>query len=200
MKILAPRRLDGCEHRNGVVRPALKGEGLGHVHQGILPQTTGDLAEALTQNRLGVLEVDTGLGFLAREAMRELELDVAEGADVLMVKPALAYLDILTRARQHFDLPLAPVGTTFQRRVWAALVAVPYGETASYGDIAAAIGQPTATRAVGAANGRNPIPLIIPCHRIIGTDGSLTGYSGGGGIETKRYLLDFEQGVLTLEV
>ena len=87
-----------------------------------------------------------------------------------------------------------------QRRVWAALVGVPYGETASYGDIAAAIGQPTATRAVGAANGRNPIPLIIPCHRIIGTDGSLTGYSGGGGIETKRYLLDFERGVLTLEV
>ena len=102
--------------------------------------------------------------------------------------------------REHFDLPLAPNGTAFQRRVWAALVAVPYGETASYGDIAAAIGQPTATRAVGAANGRNPIPLIIPCHRIIGTDGSLTGYSGGGGIETKRYLLDFERGVLTLEV
>ena len=102
--------------------------------------------------------------------------------------------------REHFDLPLAPVGTTFQRRVWAALVAVPYGETATYGDIAAAIGQPTATRAVGAANGRNPIPLIIPCHRVIGTDGSLTGYSGGGGIETKRYLLDFERGVLTLEV
>ena len=102
--------------------------------------------------------------------------------------------------REHFDLPLAPVGTAFQRRVWAALVAVPYGETATYGDIATAIGQPTATRAVGAANGRNPIPLIIPCHRVIGTDGSLVGYSGGGGIDTKRYLLDFERGVLTLEV
>ena len=102
--------------------------------------------------------------------------------------------------REHFDLPLAPVGTAFQRRVWAALVAVPYGETATYGDIATAIGQPTATRAVGAANGRNPIPLIIPCHRIIGTDGSLVGYSGGGGIDTKRYLLDFERGVLTPEV
>lgn len=102
--------------------------------------------------------------------------------------------------REHFDLPLAPVGTAFQRRVWAALVAVPYGETATYRDIAVAIGQPTATRAVGAANGRNPIPLIIPCHRVIGTDGSLVGYSGGGGIDTKRYLLDFERGVLTLEV
>ena len=113
---------------------------------------------------------------------------------------ALPICEWFARTREHFDLPLAPVGTAFQRRVWAALVAVPYGKTASYGDVAAAIGQPTATRAVGAANGCNPIPLIIPCHRIIGTDGSLTGYSGGGGIETKRYLLDFEQGVLTLEV
>lgn len=104
------------------------------------------------------------------------------------------------RERERFDLPLAPRGTAFQRRVWAALVAVPYGRTASYRDIAAAIGQPTATRAVGAANGRNPIPLIIPCHRVIGADGALVGYSGGGGIETKRHLLDFEQGVLSLNV
>ena len=102
--------------------------------------------------------------------------------------------------RRHFDLPLAPVGTAFQRRVWAVLVSVPYGETATYGDIAAAIGQPTATRAVGAANGRNPIPLIIPCHRVIGSNGALVGYSGGGGVATKRYLLDVEQGVLTLDV
>jgi methylated-DNA-[protein]-cysteine S-methyltransferase len=102
--------------------------------------------------------------------------------------------------RRHFDLPLAPVGTAFQRRVWAALVSVPYGETATYGDIAAAIGQPTATRAVGAANGRNPIPLIIPCHRVIGSNGAMVGYSGGGGVATKRYLLNVEQGVLTLDV
>lgn len=102
--------------------------------------------------------------------------------------------------RRHFDLPLAPLGTAFQRRVWAALVSVPYGETATYGDIAAAIGQPTATRAVGAANGRNPIPLIIPCHRVIGSNGAMVGYSGGGGVATKRYLLDVEQGVLTLDV
>jgi len=102
--------------------------------------------------------------------------------------------------RKHFDLPLAPVGTAFQRRVWAALVAVPHGRTTTYGDIAAAIGQPAATRAVGAANGRNPIPLIIPCHRVIGSNGALVGYSGGGGVATKRYLLDVEQGVLTLDV
>lgn len=104
------------------------------------------------------------------------------------------------RERERFDLPLAPRGSAFQRRVWAALVAVPYGTTASYREIATAIGQPTATRAVGAANGRNPIPLIIPCHRVIGADGALVGYSGGGGIETKRTLLDFEQGVLSLNV
>jgi methylated-DNA-[protein]-cysteine S-methyltransferase len=125
--------------------------------------------------------------------------DAVEGGPTVD-RAAVQLAEWFAGEREHFDLPLAPAGTTFQRRVWAALVAVPYGETATYGDIAAAIGQPTATRAVGAANGRNPIPLIIPCHRVIGSDGSLTGYSGGGGIETKRHLLDLERGVLALEV
>jgi len=102
--------------------------------------------------------------------------------------------------RTAFDVPLAPEGTAFQRRVWAQLVAVPHGKTASYRDVAEAIGQPAATRAVGAAVGRNPIPLIIPCHRIVGADGALVGYSGGGGIDTKRRLLELERGVLTLEL
>ena len=102
---------------------------------------------------------------------------------------------------EDFDLPVAPAGTDFQLRVWEQLRGIGYGRTASYGEIAHRLGMTNAaSRAVGLANGRNPIPLIIPCHRVIGTDGSLTGYSGGGGIETKRYLLDFEQGVLTLEV
>ena len=102
--------------------------------------------------------------------------------------------------RERFDLPLAPIGTDFQRRVWAALEDVPYGATATYGDIARAIGQPTATRAVGAANGRNPIPIVVPCHRVVGADGSLTGYSGGSGLTTKRWLLGFERGETTLAV
>ncbi len=90
-----------------------------------------------------------------------------------------------------FDLPLDPRGTPFQRRVWDAVAAVPYGETRSYGAIARAIGQPLAVRAVGAANGANPLALIIPCHRIIGADGKLHGY--GGGLDTKRQLLALER-------
>ena len=99
--------------------------------------------------------------------------------------------------RMAFDVPLAPQGTEFQMTVWKALGDVPFGTTATYGEIARAIGQLTATRAVGAANGRNPIPIIIPCHRVIGASGELTGYSGGGGIETKRRLLDHESGTLS---
>jgi methylated-DNA-[protein]-cysteine S-methyltransferase len=102
--------------------------------------------------------------------------------------------------RMAFDVPLAPQGTEFQQTVWAALGDVPFGTTATYGEIARAIGQLTATRAVGAANGRNPIPIIIPCHRVIGASGELTGYSGGGGIETKRRLLDHESGTLSFAI
>ena len=102
--------------------------------------------------------------------------------------------------RMAFDVPLAPQGTEFQLTVWKALGDVPFGTTATYGDIARAIGQLTSTRAVGAANGRNPIPIIIPCHRVIGASGELTGYSGGGGIDTKRRLLDHESGTLSFAI
>lgn len=93
--------------------------------------------------------------------------------------------------RTTFDLPLAPDGTEFQLGVWKALEVIPYGETWSYGDVARRIGQPTASRAVGAANGRNPIAIIVPCHRVIGASGALTGY--GGGMPTKKWLLAHEQ-------
>lgn len=92
---------------------------------------------------------------------------------------------------RQFTVPLDFHGTDFQRQVWAALCAIPYGETRSYGDIARTIGHPTASRAVGAANGRNPISIIAPCHRVVGTNGALTGFAGG--VEIKRWLLDFEQ-------
>lgn len=91
---------------------------------------------------------------------------------------------------KHFDLPLAPTGTEFQRKVWSALQGIPYGETLSYGELAREVGNGNASRAVGAANGRNPIPVIIPCHRVVGADGSLTGF--GGGIRTKQHLLELE--------
>ena len=92
--------------------------------------------------------------------------------------------------RREFDLDLRPTGTPFQLAVLDALATIPYGETRSYGEIAAQIGRPKAVRAVGTANGRNPLPIVLPCHRVIGTDGGLTGY--GGGLETKRYLLNLE--------
>lgn len=92
--------------------------------------------------------------------------------------------------RTAFDLPLDLRGTDFQKRVWGALLTIPFGETRSYGEIARAIGRPSASRAVGAANGRNPISIIAPCHRVIGSNGSLTGFAGG--IEAKRLLLGLE--------
>lgn len=93
----------------------------------------------------------------------------------------------------EFDLPLAPAGTQFQRRVWAELQKIPYGSTINYGELARRVGNPKAARAAGAANGSNPISIIIPCHRVIGSNNHLTGY--GGGIERKRFLLDLEAGV-----
>lgn len=93
--------------------------------------------------------------------------------------------------RREFDLPLAPAGTEYMRRVWKALLEIPYGETRSYKEIAAASGNIRACRAVGLANNRNPIAIIIPCHRVIGSDGSLVGY--GGGLDKKSYLLELEK-------
>ena len=95
------------------------------------------------------------------------------------------------RQLTQFDLPLAPVGTPFQLKVWQALRAIPYGELVSYKTIAESVGNPKAVRAVGGANAKNPIPIIVPCHRVIGSDGSLTGF--GGGLETKKRLIDLER-------
>lgn len=92
---------------------------------------------------------------------------------------------------RQFDLPLVPEGTTFQLEVWAALEEIPYGQTISYATLAQRIGRPSSTRAVGAANGQNPLPIVIPCHRVIGSTGALTGY--GGGLRAKEILLSLEQ-------
>lgn len=92
--------------------------------------------------------------------------------------------------RRSFSLPLAPVGSEFQHRVWAALREIPYGELRTYGQLAASLGDPSMAQAVGAANGRNPISIVVPCHRVVGSDGSLTGYAGG--LERKQFLLELE--------
>jgi methylated-DNA-[protein]-cysteine S-methyltransferase len=101
--------------------------------------------------------------------------------------------DYFRGKRTSFDLPLHPKGTPFQMTVWKALTQIPYGETRSYGDVARAVGRPRAVRAVGLANGRNPLPIVVPCHRVIGSTGKLVGY--GGGLPTKQALLDREREV-----
>lgn len=109
-----------------------------------------------------------------------------------VIRGAIEQLEAYFRGElQEFNLPLRPTGTDFQCRVWSELQAIQYGETANYGEIASRIGSPRAARAVGAANGRNPIPIIIPCHRVIGANGSLTGF--GGGLKIKRALLELER-------
>lgn len=110
--------------------------------------------------------------------------------DAVLTETARQLQQYFTGERQRFDLPLAPQGTDFQRSVWQALGTIPYGEVRSYGDIARAIGRASAVRAVGAANGRNPVPIVVPCHRVIGSDGSLTGFVGG--LDAKKTLLQRE--------
>lgn len=106
--------------------------------------------------------------------------------------PAAQLEAFLRGERTAFDLPLAPRGTPFQRRVWEELARIPYGEAISYRELAARVGRPTASRAVGRANATNPIPIVVPCHRVVGADGSLTGYAGG--VALKAALLELERG------
>lgn len=129
----------------------------------------------------------TGL-YMERPALLDLPGWVEDDAPFAAAREQLAAY--FAGERQEFDLPLSPIGTPFQQQVWAALRAIPYGETRSYREIAEQLGRPTASRAVGAANGRNPISVIVPCHRVVGSSGVLTGYAWG--LERKRALLDLE--------
>ena len=136
---------------------------------------------------------DVGLRQIAFETERHPK---PVAPDWVRSAEALAFARVQLQAyfagtRQHFELPLHPLGTPFQCTVWHALAQIPYGTTLSYGELARHIGQPQAMRAVGAANGRNPLPIVLPCHRVIGANGSLTGF--GGGLPTKRWLLELER-------
>jgi methylated-DNA-[protein]-cysteine S-methyltransferase len=146
----------------------------------VMPSPVGDLVI------VGDGEALTGVHFGARVAPRPSwrrdPAPLAEATDQLA-----AYF---AGVRREFDLWLAPQGTAFQRRVWAALAAIPYGGTTTYGKLAAEIGHPGSARAVGAANGANPLAIVVPCHRVIGGDGALTGYAGG--LAAKRLLLELE--------
>jgi methylated-DNA-[protein]-cysteine S-methyltransferase len=130
------------------------------------------------------------IGFPDGKAAKKTQTDWLRRNDVFQQEKEqlTAYFD---GDLQQFDLVLAPQGTPFQQLVWQALLQIPYGETRSYGEIAAAIGQPAASRAVGAANGLNPLPIVIPCHRVIGSTGKLVGF--GGGLPTKEHLLALER-------
>ena len=130
------------------------------------------------------------------EALQSIEFGKIQREGVLWEEVGLLeaakreLLEYLEGRRREFDLPLKPEGTEFQKRVWKALLTIPYGETRSYGQIAAQIGNPKACRAVGMANHKNPLPIVIPCHRVIGSGGSLVGY--GGGLDRKVWLLKLE--------
>jgi methylated-DNA-[protein]-cysteine S-methyltransferase len=133
----------------------------------------------------------TGIWFVGNGEPALGDLD----SDPVLRAAAEQLAEYFAGRRTRFDLPLAATGTPFQRAVWDALQEIPYGRTWSYADLALHIGKPRAVRAVGAANGRNPLPIVVPCHRVVGANGTLTGY--GGGLENKRILLDLESGALT---
>lgn len=153
------------------------------IRYDILPTHCGDLLIAI--NERGLVHVDFVTGLRGLPDMSGWQQDGEALA------PYLAEFEAYFAGRlQRFTLPLAASGTAFQQTVWQALCDIPYGETRSYGDIARAIGKPNAMRAVGAANGRNPLSIIVPCHRVIGQNGSLTGYAGG--LEIKKALLQLE--------
>lgn len=139
---------------------------------------------------LGISEKNNSISAVYfADRFKPVENDIGETA---LIKEAAAQLNsYLTGRLQRFSLPLAPEGTDFMRRVWLELQKIPYGQTATYGQIAKRIGNEKACRAVGMANNRNPIPIIIPCHRVIGANGKLVGF--GGGLDLKQKLLDIEQ-------
>jgi methylated-DNA-[protein]-cysteine S-methyltransferase len=148
-----------------------------------LPSPVGELTLVSDGERLTGLYLPTH--------RRATSLDGAAVRDPAPFGAVIEQLDAyFVRERTAFDVPLAPSGTPFQLAVWSALREIPYGQTTSYGAIAGRIGRPSAVRAVGLANGRNPISIIVPCHRVIGANGALTGY--GGGLERKQVLLELE--------
>lgn len=156
------------------------------VHYSYLPSPVGDLLLAGHAQGLTLVSFPNGSRAVAPSPGWRRD-DQAFAVAVRQLEEYFA------GERRTFSLPLRPAGTSFQRAVWSALQEIPFGGTTSYGEFARRIGRPAASRAVGAANGANPLPIIVPCHRVIGADRSLTGF--GGGLETKRYLLAHEAAI-----
>ncbi|MBL7493198.1 methylated-DNA--[protein]-cysteine S-methyltransferase [Frankia sp. AgB1.9] len=154
-----------------------------HVTHTVIDSPIGDLTLVAVDGALAGLYMEQHRHRPAEERFGDRDAEPF-GTVIAQLR---AYFD---GALTAFDLPLAPRGTPFQQTVWAALREIPYGQTMSYGQLAERVGRPTAARAVGLANGRNPISIIVPCHRVVGSTGDLTGY--GGGLDRKRHLLALE--------
>ena len=159
-------------------------------HHTVLDSPLGPLTVVVEDDHLVGLYVEQGL---AKALERSATLGTPSEPDEVPLLAAVAgQLAAYFRGElTEFDLPVAAAGTPFQQRVWAALQQIPYGETRSYGEVATDIGNPAACRAVGAANGRNPVSIVVPCHRVVGSTGQLTGYAGG--LTTKEQLLAHER-------
>jgi methylated-DNA-[protein]-cysteine S-methyltransferase len=169
---------------------------------GITPTTDGTgeaLCATTLESPVGTLTlIASARGLRALLWQHERDLPVRGGADDptgVLAATVQQLEEYFAGERMEFDLPLDPVGTDFQQSAWMALRTIPYGETVSYGEQARRMGDVRKARAVGGANGHNPISIIVPCHRVVGSDGSLTGF--GGGIENKAWLLDHERRVRT---
>ncbi|RDY69833.1 methylated-DNA--[protein]-cysteine S-methyltransferase [Lysobacter soli] len=154
------------------------------IRYATVPSPVGPLLIAASDDGLHLIEFQNPRHPMSR-------CDAWEARECEFIRMTAAQLgEYFDGGRRDFDLPLAPRGTEFQLGVWHTLASIPYGETISYAQLAQRVGKPSAMRAVGAANGRNPLPIVLPCHRVIGSDGSLTGF--GGGLPTKEFLLRME--------
>jgi len=164
----------------------------------VIESPIGPLALASNGRALTRVHFQTSRSRAERDAARDMAGAIAaagdDGPDEVLREATRELRAYFAGRLRVFSLEVDPAGTPFQRRVWATLRDIPFGDTRSYAELAREIDQPSAVRAVGAANGRNPIPIVIPCHRVIGSNGSLVGF--GGGIAMKRYLLNLERGGL----
>jgi len=165
-----------------------KGEALAYK---IIDSPTGNLRLIASENALVAIQWEKKAGDHERT-----DGLVRDDRHSVLVETERQLNEYFAGNRREFDIPLDMRGTRFQKSVWEALLAIPFGETRSYGQIARQLGNANATRAVGAANGQNPIPIVVPCHRVVGSNGTLTGF--GGGLETKAQLLSLEQRGQTL--
>lgn len=146
--------------------------------------------QAFFKSPIGLLEIISDSTSILSCNFVEKEGITKELPDIL-VRTLTQFEEFFRKERKDFDVPITPVGTDFQQKVWLELLHIPYGKTITYKELASRIGQEKAVRAVGNANGKNPISIIIPCHRVIGSDGNLVGYSGG--LDRKKWLLEFER-------